>query len=75
MKLPLNLIDMITPKPKSLTLESQIKQLKKAIKEADKNPLLYETEEYVFLKRSLRRLREVLDTAKKAQKGGFGYDI
>lgn len=66
---------MITPKTKSTSLQSQIKQLKKALKEADKNPLLYKQEEYVFLKRSLRRLREVLDTARKAQKGGFGYEI
>lgn len=75
MKLPPNQNDMIAPKNESLSLESQIKQLKKALKQADKNPLLYKQEEYVFLKRSLRRLREVLDTAKKAQKGGFGYDF
>lgn len=56
-------------------LEGQIKQLKKAIAAADKDPFLYKTEEVIFLKRSLRRLREVITIAKKAQNGGFGYDV
>jgi len=57
------------------SLEGQLKQLKKAIKAADKNPFLYEMEEIIFMKRSLRRLKEVMQLAKKAQKGGFGYDV
>lgn len=66
---------MISKINQSQSLESQLKQLKKAIKAADKNPFLYEMEEIIFMKRSLRRLKEVLDLAKKAQKGGFGYDV
>ena len=66
---------MISKVNKGSTLESQIKQLKKAISAADKDPFLYKMEEYVFMKRSLRRLKEVLKTAKQAQKGGFGYDV
>ena len=66
---------MISKVNKGSTLESQIKQLKKALAAADKDPFLYKMEEYVFMKRSLRRLKEVLKTAKQAQKGGFGYDV
>lgn len=66
---------MISQMNQSVSLASQIKQLKKAIKEGDNNPFLYKTEELVFMKRSLRRLREVMDLTKKAQKGGFGYDV
>lgn len=66
---------MISKNNKTTSLEGQLKQLKKAIKEADKNPFLYESEEVIFMKRSLRRLKEVLTVAKRAQKGGFGYDV
>jgi hypothetical protein len=66
---------MISQMNQSVSLASQIKQLKKAIKEGDNNPFLYKTEELIFMKRSLRRLREVMDLTKKAQKGGFGYDV
>ena len=66
---------MISKANKGSSLEGQIKQLKKALKKADENPFLYQLEEIHFMKRSLRRLREVIDTAKKAQKGGFGYDV
>lgn len=75
MKLPPNQNSMITPKNSPVTLQGQIKQLKKAIKEGDKNPFLYKTEELIFMKRSLRRLREVMTLSKKAQNGGFGYDV
>ena len=66
---------MISKPARGSTLESQIKQLKKALSAADKDPFLYKMEEYIFMKRSLRRLKEVLQTAKQAQKGGFGYDV
>lgn len=66
---------MISKQTKSSSLEGQIKQLKKALKKADSNPFLYKTEEIIFMKRSLRRLKEVMQLAKKAQNGGFGYDV
>lgn len=66
---------MISQMNQTTSLANQIKQLKKAIKEGDNNPFLYKTEELIFMKRSLRRLREVMDLTKKAQKGGFGYDV
>ena len=67
------MISKSTNQPTSL--EGQIKQLKKALKKADSNPFLYKTEEIIFMKRSLRRLKEVMQLAKKAQNGGFGYDV
>ncbi len=57
------------------SLTGQVKRLKKAIKAADDDPFLYKTEELIFMKRSLRRLKEVIQLAKKAQNGGFGYDV
>ena len=66
---------MISKPAKGSTLEGQIKQLKKALAAADKDPFLYKNEEVVFMKRSLRRLKEVIKLAKQAQKGGFGYDV
>ena len=66
---------MISKPKRGSTLESQIKQLKKALAAADKDPFLYKMEEYIFMKRSLRRLKEVIQLAKKAQNGGFGYDV
>jgi len=66
---------MISKANKGSTLQGQIKSLKKAIKKADDNPFLYKTEEVIFMKRSLRRLKEVMQLAKKAQNGGFGYDV
>ena len=66
---------MISKVNKGSTLEGQIKQLKKAISAADKDPFLYKNEEVIFMKRSLRRLKEVIQLAKQAQKGGFGHDV
>ena len=66
---------MISKVNKGASLASQIKQLKKAIAAADDDPFLYKLEELHFMKRSLRRLQEVNQLAKKAQKGGFGYDV
>jgi hypothetical protein len=66
---------MISKANKASSLEGQIKQLKKAIAAADNDPFLYKNEEVIFMKRSLRRLKEVISLAKKAQKGGFGYDV
>jgi len=57
------------------SLAGQIKALKKALAAADKDPFLYQLEEIHFMKRSLRRLKEVMQLAKKAQNGGFGYDV
>lgn len=66
---------MISKANKGSSLEAQIKQLKKALDKADKDPFLYQLEEIHFMKRSLRRLKEVLQLAKQAQKGGFGYNV
>lgn len=66
---------MISKANKGSSLEGQIRQLKKALAAADKDPFLYKNEEVVFMKRSLRRLKEVIKLAKQAQKGGFGYDV
>jgi len=66
---------MISKPSKGSTLSSQIKQLKKALAAADKDPFLYKNEEVIFMKRSLRRLKEVIQLAKQAQKGGFGHDV
>jgi len=66
---------MISKTNKGSSLEGQIKQLKKALAAADKDPFLYQLEEIHFMKRSLRRLKEVNQLAKIAQKGGFGYDV
>ena len=66
---------MISKANKGSSLEGQIKQLKKALDAADKDPFLYQLEEIHFMKRSLRRLKEVNQLAKIAQKGGFGYDV
>ena len=66
---------MISKANKGSSLEGQIKQLKKALSAADKDPFLYKNEEVIFMKRSLRRLKEVIKLAKQAQKGGFGYDV
>ena len=66
---------MISKANKASSLEAQIKQLKKALAAADKDPFLYQLEEIHFMKRSLRRLKEVNQLAKIAQKGGFGYDV
>ncbi len=66
---------MISKANKGSSLEAQIKQLKKALAAADKDPFLYQLEEIHFMKRSLRRLKEVNQLAKVAQKGGFGYDV
>jgi len=66
---------MISKTNKGSTLAGQIKQLKKALAAADKDPFLYQLEEIHFMKRSLRRLKEVNQLAKIAQKGGFGYDV
>ena len=66
---------MISKTNKGASLAQQIKSLKEAIKKGDEDPFLYKTEELIFMKRSLRRLKEVNQLAKIAQKGGFGYDV
>jgi len=66
---------MISKTNKAASLAQQIESLKKAIKKGDDDPFLYKTEELIFMKRSLRRLKEVNQLAKIAQKGGFGYDV
>ena len=66
---------MISKANKGSSLEGQIRQLKKALAAADKDPFLYKNEEVIFMKRSLRRLKEVIQLAKQAQKGGFGHDV
>ena len=56
-------------------LAKRIKRLKEAIKASDDNPMLYETEELIFMKRSLSKLLTVQTQARQIQNGGLGYDV
>tara|TARA_B100000902_G_scaffold242688_1_gene229782 strand:- start:649 stop:816 length:168 start_codon:yes stop_codon:yes gene_type:complete len=52
---------------KSVSLKSQIKQIKKALK----NEHLYEDKELIYLKKSLRNFEGIYYQSLKDQKGGF----
>ena len=72
--------DLLPPDSKSKTVnkeqnQNNDKDLINILDKADKDPFLYQLEEIHFMKRSLRRLKEVNQLAKIAQKGGFGYDV
>jgi len=60
---------------KFFSTKMQIKLLKNALKKADQDPFLYNEEELIKLKTSLRDLREQVESTRQAQNGGFGYDI
>jgi len=59
---------------KSVTLKSQIKAIKKALKRCDDNPFLYKDEELHYMKKSLRNFEEIYYKTLKQQQGGFGYE-
>ena len=52
----------------------QIKLLKNAFKKADKDPFLYNDEELIKLKTSLSKLREEIESTRRFNNGGFGYN-
>tara|TARA_B100000427_G_scaffold328913_1_gene343279 strand:- start:1988 stop:2176 length:189 start_codon:yes stop_codon:yes gene_type:complete len=52
----------------------QIKLLKNALKKADKDPFLYNDEELIKLKTSLSKLREEIESTRRFNNGGFGYN-
>ena len=55
--------------------ESQIKMIKKALKASESTPFLYKDEEIIKLKTSLRDLREKVESTRRFNNGGFGYDV
>ena len=56
-------------------MKKDIKLLKHAIKAGEKDPFLYNNEEFHKLKKKLRQLKDWQRSAKIAQKGGFGHDV
>ncbi|GEM_PF-6731922 len=54
--------------------KSQIRLIKKALKASDRDPFLYKEEEIIKLKTSLRDLREKVESTRRFNNGGFGYD-
>ena len=55
--------------------ESQVDLIKKALKASERDPFLYNDEEIIKLKTSLRKLREEQEQTRQIQNGGFGYDV
>ena len=60
---------------KFFSAKTQIYGIKKALKASEKDPFLYKEEEIHHLKKSLRKAREDIESARQATNGGFGYDI
>ena len=54
--------------------KSQIRLIKKALKKSESDPFLYKDEEIIKLKTSLRDLREKVESTRRFNNGGFGYD-
>tara|TARA_B100001996_G_scaffold8394_1_gene7111 strand:- start:974 stop:1162 length:189 start_codon:yes stop_codon:yes gene_type:complete len=52
----------------------QISLIKKALKKSETDPFLYKDEEIHKLKTSLRDLREKVESTRRFNNGGFGYD-
>ena len=52
----------------------QISLIKKALKKSESDPFLYKDEEIIKLKTSLRDLREKVESTRRFNNGGFGYD-
>ena len=63
---------MITPVNKPQTSLGIIKSIKKALKEADKNPFLYTNEEVRTLKRKKREWQDLERRANIEERNGFG---
>ena len=59
---------------KFFSTKMQIKLLKNALKKADKDPFLYNDEELIKLKTSLSKLREEIESTRRFNNGGFGYN-
>ena len=53
----------------------QISLIKKALKKSESDPFLYKDEEIIKLKTSLRDLREKVESTRRFNNGGFGYDV
>ena len=58
-----------------MTLKKEIKQLKKAIKKSDDYPLLYSTEEVIYMKKQLKMYRHLDAINKLSTKNGFGNQL
>ena len=54
-----------------MRLKDTIKAAKKAIKLADKNPMLYTDEEIIYMKRALRLAKEDLKRKRELMSKGF----
>ena len=54
--------------------KSQIRLIKKALKKSESDPFLYNDEDLIKLKTSLRDLGEKVDSSRSFNNGGFGYD-
>ena len=55
--------------------KTQISLIKKALKKSESDPFLYKDEEIIKLKTSLRDLREKVESTRRFNNGGFGYDV
>ena len=53
----------------------RISLIKKALKKSESDPFLYKDEEIIKLKTSLRDLREKVESTRRFNNGGFGYDV
>ena len=60
---------------KFYSAKTQIYGIKKALKASERDPFLYNDEEIIKLKTSLRKLREEQEQTRQIQNGGFGYDV
>ena len=60
---------------KFFSSKTQIYGIKKALKASERDPFLYNDEEIIKLKTSLRKLREEQEQTRQIQNGGFGYDV
>lgn len=60
---------------KFFSAKTQIYGIKKALKASERDPFLYNDEEIIKLKTSLRKLREEQEQTRQIQNGGFGYDV
>ena len=60
---------------KFFSAKTQLYGIKKALKASERDPFLYNDEEIIKLKTSLRKLREEQEQTRQIQNGGFGYDV
>tara|TARA_B100001250_G_C19649418_1_gene721935 strand:+ start:292 stop:480 length:189 start_codon:yes stop_codon:yes gene_type:complete len=54
--------------------KTQISLIKKALKKSESDPFLYNDEELIRLKTTLRKLRTNVESTRQFNNGGFGYD-